>query len=174
MTPPDDDDAPAQFASPACLMHEVDPAYMGNAGPALPTPETLARLGGVLLRDIPDAVIFADQGGAIAYWNAGAERIFGFTAAEAVGQSLDIIIPDRLRARHAAGFNRMMATGQATHPPEDILSVPAMTKSGETLSIQFTVAPVTDANGALTGVLAVLRDATATFAELKRLRAALK
>ena len=57
MTPPDDDDAPAQFASPACLMHEVDPAYMGNAGPALPTPETLARLGGVLLRDIPDAVM---------------------------------------------------------------------------------------------------------------------
>lgn len=133
--------------------------------------ENLARLGEAVLRDIPDAVIYADREGVIRFWNAGAARIFGFSWDEAVGQSLDIIIPERLRQRHWDGYHRMLETGQSRHPPDELLSVPAHTKAGQNLSIQFTVAPVPGPDGALAGIVAVLRDVTATFQELKRLRA---
>lgn len=131
----------------------------------------LTRLGRALLADGPDAVIYADRAGMIRFWNAAATRVFGFTATEAMGQSLDIIIPERLRQRHWDGYHHMMATGQALHPPEELLSVPAQTKAGAALSIQFTVTAVHDADGRTEGILAVLRDATATFQEIKRLRA---
>ncbi len=131
----------------------------------------LAALGRTLLKDIPDAVIYADRDGAIQFWNPGAERIFGFTAAEALGQSLDIIIPDRLRQRHWDGYSHMMATGHSRYGAGDLLSVPAVNKAGDSLSIQFTVAPVKNAAGELAGIVAVLRDVTATFQEMKRMRA---
>jgi PAS domain S-box-containing protein len=131
----------------------------------------LAAVARTVLTDIPDAVIYADRDGIVRFWNGGATRIFGFSAEEALGQPLDIIIPERLRARHAAGFNHMMETGRSSHAADELLAVPAMTKSGETLSIQFTVAPV-HAGGTLAGIVAVLRDVTATFRELKRLRTA--
>ena len=70
-----------------------------------------------LVREAPDAVIFADRDGVIRFWNAGAERIFGFKESEATGRSLDIIIPEDLRARHWSGFHETMRTG--------------MTRSGE-------------------------------------------
>ena len=173
-----------EFASPPCFMHEVDPAYfglprpdVGNAAAKEPamtilSEATLSRIGDALLRQLPDAIIYADREGAIRFWNAGAERIFGFAAAEALGQPLDIIIPERLRERHWQGYRHMMETGQSSHGPEEVLSVPAVTKDGETRSIQFTLAPVLDAAGQVEGIAAVLRDATETFAELKRLRAA--
>ena len=135
------------------------------------TDAELDRLGGTLLAHGPDAVIHADRDGAIRFWNAAATRIFGFTAEEALGQSLDIIIPERLRRRHWDGYHHMMATGLSQHPPEELLSVPAQTKAGQALSIQFTVTPVRDEHGQVAGIAAVLRDATATFRELKRLRA---
>lgn len=131
----------------------------------------LAQLGRAVLEDIPDAVIYADRDGAIRFWNPGAERIFGFTPAEALGQSLDIIIPERLRQRHWDGYNHMMATGHSRYGAGDLLSVPAVNKGGDSLSIQFTVAPVHGKDGTLAGIVAVLRDATANFQELKRLRA---
>jgi PAS domain S-box-containing protein len=131
----------------------------------------LAALGRTLLEDIPDAVVYADRNGAIRFWNPGAERIFGFSADEALGQSLDIIIPERLRQRHWDGYSHMMATGQSRYGAGDLLSVPAVNKAGGNLSIQFTVAPVRDAAGELAGIIAVLRDVTATFQEMKRLRA---
>jgi PAS domain S-box-containing protein len=131
----------------------------------------LAALGRTLLNDIPDAVIYADREGVIRFWNPGAERIFGFTAAEALGQSLDIIIPERLRQRHWDGYSHMMATGQSRYGAGDLLSVPAVNKAGDNLSIQFTVAPVHGETGELAGIVAVLRDVTATFQEMKRLRA---
>lgn len=133
--------------------------------------EDLVRLGETVLHDIPDAVIYADRQGVIRFWNAGATRIFGFSRDEAVGQSLDIIIPERLRQRHWDGYHRMMETGRSRHAPDEFLSVPAHTKSGQTLSIQFTVAPVPGPDGALAGIVAVLRDVTATFQELRKLRA---
>lgn len=129
------------------------------------------QLALAVIRDIPDAVIYADRQGVICFWNAGATRIFGFPEEEAVGQLLDIIIPERLRKRHWDGYHDMMETGQSRHRPEELLSVPAVTKSGETLSIQFTVAPVRGADGAIRGIASVLRDVTATFHELRRLRA---
>ena len=134
------------------------------------TDAEFARLGASTLRDIPDAVVYCDRAGVIRFWNAGAARIFGFAAAEAIGQSLDIIIPPRLRQRHWDGYHRMMETGRSQHGPEEILSVPANTRSGQTLSVQFTVAPVRDAAGVVAGIVALLRDVTATFQELKRLR----
>ena len=100
------------------------------------------------------------------------EDSFGFSREEALCQSLDIIIPERLRERHWDGYHRMMKTGQSRHKAHEVLSVPALTKSGETLSIQFTVAAVTNAEGALSGIVALLRDATATYEEIKRLRTA--
>jgi PAS domain S-box-containing protein len=140
-----------------------------QTSPAL-TDDDLVRLGLAVLHDIPDAVIFCDQDSVIRYWNDGAARIFGFAAADAVGRSLDIIIPERLRQRHADGYRAMMATGRSQHRRDEMLSVPAMTREGTRLSIQFTVAPVTGPDGAIAGVVAVLRDATETFEELQRLR----
>ena len=140
------------------------------SAPALNETE-LAALGATVLTDVPDAIIYADRNGAIRFWNPGAERIFGFTCEEVLGQSLDLIIPERLRGRHWAGFEHMMQTGQSRYAADKLLSVPAQTKNGETLSIQFTVAPVRGSDDALAGIVAVLRDATATFTELKRLRA---
>ena len=132
----------------------------------------LDALARALLSDLPDAVIYADRDGAIRFWNAGAERIFGFSKTEAIGRSLDIIIPERLRQRHWDGYTRMMQTGHSRYGADELLSVPAVTKAGASLSIQFTVAPVHGADGSLIGIVALLRDVTATFQELKRLRAA--
>jgi PAS domain S-box-containing protein len=131
----------------------------------------LDALARTLLADLPDAVIYADRDGAIRFWNPGAERIFGFNKTEAIGRSLDIIIPERLRKRHWDGYAHMMQTGRSSHSPDELLAVPAVTKAGESVSIQFTVAPVHDDAGHLTGIVAVLRDVTATFREMKRLRA---
>jgi PAS domain S-box-containing protein len=142
-----------------------------NSSEALLSEQDWAQLGRVVIHDIPDAVVYADRSGVIRFWNAGATRIFGFTTAEAVGQSLDIIIPERLRQRHWDGYRHMMATGNSQHRPEELLSVPALTKSGGTLSIQFTVAPVLGEDGGAVGIVAVLRDVSATFRELKQLRA---
>ncbi|MEZ5491006.1 MAG: PAS domain-containing protein [Gammaproteobacteria bacterium] len=162
------------LSSPPCSMHEVDPAYMGLTGRS-GRAETLggaelARLGAAVLSDIPDAVVFSDREGLIRFWNASAERIFGFSHAEAMGESLDIIIPERLRQRHWDGYYRMMQSGKAQHPADELLAVPALSKSGEPLSIQFTVAPVKNTEGALVGIVAVMRDVTATYAELRHLR----
>src|SRR3546814_10063811 len=85
----------------------------------------LDGLGDVLLRDLPDAVIVSDAEGIIRLWNAGAERIFGFPAAEALGRSLDIIIPERLRERHWSGYAETMRTGVTRYGAGALLSVPA-------------------------------------------------
>ncbi|HEM46037.1 MAG TPA: PAS domain S-box protein [Alphaproteobacteria bacterium] len=130
----------------------------------------LTNLGRVLLRDIPDAVVYADRDGLIRFWNEGAARIFGFPPDEALGRSLDIIIPERLQRRHWDGYRHMMRTGRSRHRADELLSVPALTRSGETISIQFTVAPVAGDDERIAGIVAVLRDVTATFQELKRLR----
>jgi PAS domain S-box-containing protein len=135
------------------------------------TSDEITRLGHAVLTEGPDPVIYSDRAGVIRFWNAAAARVFGFSAEEALGQSLDIIIPGRLRQRHWDGYHHMMATGSARHPPEELLSVPAQTKHGQALSIQFTVTPLRDAAGRPEGIAAVLRDVTPLFQELKRLRA---
>lgn len=134
-------------------------------------PESLAAaVGRAILATESDAVIAADPDGLITFWNPGAERIFGHPAGEAVGQSLDLIIPERLRAAHWRGFSEVMRGGQSRYGPSDLLSVPGVRRDGERVSLEFTIAPLTDSEGRMTGLVAVLRDVTSRFNELKTLR----
>ena len=140
---------------------------------AFATGETRAPEAGwfeTVVRTIPDAVICADAEGIIRFWNAGAERIFGFAAVDAVGQSLDIIIPANLRARHWDGFRQVMATGESRYGEGDLLSVPGLHKDGTRISLEFTIAALRDGAGRMQGVAAVLRDVTPRFEELRQLR----
>ena len=123
-----------------------------------------------LLEATPDAVIHTDAGGTICFWNHGAERIFGFTSAEAIGQELDIIIPESLRARHHAGHRNTMRTGQTRYGAGETLAVPAIRKDGSRISVEFTITPFRDAAGAITGIAAILRDVTSRFEEIRALR----
>jgi PAS domain S-box-containing protein len=123
-----------------------------------------------LVSAMPDAIVYADAEGVIRFWNSGATRIFGFAEAEAIGQSLDIIIPERLRARHWEGFATTMRTGQSRYSEGQTLSVPAIRKDGAQISVAFTIVPFTGDSGEMIGIAAIMRDATARFEELRNLR----
>ncbi len=116
-----------------------------------------------------DAIVVSDAEGRIVVWNAAATRIFGYAEAEALGQSLDIITPERHRKRHWDGYHKTVATG-ITKYGADVLRVPAITKAGGSLSIAFTVALLRDADGKVSGVLAVMRDETKRFKEERDLK----
>ena len=113
---------------------------------------------------VGDAIVASGPDGAITLWNPAAEYIFGFTAAEAIGQSLDIIIPERLRKRHWDGYDKTMETG-VTRYGHDVLRVPAINKKGEPLSIAFTVGMLHGVDGKVSAIVASMRDETARFAE---------
>jgi PAS domain S-box-containing protein len=132
--------------------------------------ELSALLAKSLLASRSDAIVAADRDGIIRFWNPGAERIFGHSADAAIGRSLDLIIPERLRERHWHGFRQTVATGQSRYGEGDLLSVPALHKSGATLSVEFTIVPLQDAQGAMVGMAAVMRDITKRFAELRDLK----
>src|ERR1700722_5326723 len=123
-----------------------------------------------LLAGMSDAIIFADAKGAIRFWNRGAAQLFGFTEVEALGRSLDIIIPEGLRSRHWHGYEGTMQTGQSRYGDGQLLSVPAVRKDGARISVEFTIVPFTDDAGKMTGIAAIMRDATARFDELRALR----
>ena len=123
-----------------------------------------------LLASEADAIVACDRDGIVRFWSAGATRVFGFGADEAVGQSLDLIIPERLRARHWDGWRHTIATGESRYAGGDTLSVPALRKDGAQISVEFTITPLHGADGAITGLAAVMRDVTARFEELKALR----
>jgi PAS domain S-box-containing protein len=125
-----------------------------------------------LVHDTPDAIVYADAEGMIGFWNKGAERIFGFSAAEAVGQPLDIIIPESLRKRHWSGYLETVRTGTSRYGAGDLLAVPALRKNGERISVEFTILPFHDRTGRTLGIAATLRDVTKRFDEMKALRAA--
>lgn len=122
-----------------------------------------------LVSAIGDAVVVSDAEGRVIVWNPAAERLFGFTEAEALGQRMDMIIPERLRKRHWDGFDKSMATG-TTRYGHDVLRVPAVDKAGRALSIAFTVAMLHDAQGKVSAVASVIRDETDRFAEERALR----
>ena len=122
-----------------------------------------------LVAVIGDAVIISDRNGRITLWNAAATRMFGFTEEEALGKSLDLIIPERLRGRHWDGYQKTMASGE-TRYGTDLLRVPAIHKDGRSLSIAFTVALLHSPQQELTGIVAVIRDETARFQEDRNLR----
>jgi len=125
-----------------------------------------------LLQALGDAVIVCDAAGNITFWNAAATRIFGFSEDEAIGQSLDLIIPQRQRQRHWDGYHQTMATGQ-TRYGADVLRVPALHKDDKPLSIAFTVALLHGPGGEVTSIVALGRDETERWGEERKLRARL-
>jgi PAS domain S-box-containing protein len=115
-----------------------------------------------LVEESRDAVIFADRAGIIRFWNAGAAAMFGYPTQEALGQPLDLIIPEKLRTRHAEGYRRVMAQG-VTRYAQELLAVPGLRKDGARLSLEFTIALIRDEAGAILGAGAIIRDVTARF-----------
>ncbi|WP_296942580.1 PAS domain-containing protein [uncultured Massilia sp.] len=117
-----------------------------------------------------DGLVVCDAAGTIVFWNAAATRIFGFTQEEALGTSLDLIIPQRQQQRHWDGYHQTMATGR-TRYGSDVLRVPALHKEGKPLSIAFTVALLQAPDGTVSAIAAVVRDDTARWSEERALRA---
>jgi PAS domain S-box-containing protein len=136
--------------------------YSARPGPVSPSPEGESVRDWLYRRIVegtPDAVVFADPEGVIRLWNAGAQAIFGYSAEEAIGQTLDLIVPEKLRERHWEGYRHAVETGASSLGGE-MLKVPAVTKGGDRISLEFTVALVRDPDGDLQGVAAVIRDVT--------------
>lgn len=125
-----------------------------------------------LIEGCNDAIIFSDREGIIRLWNKGAEEMLGFSAAEAVGRSLDIFIPENQRARHWEGYFRVMETGSTRYATE-LLAAPALHRDGKRLSTEFSMTIIRDAAGAVAGTAAVMRDVTARWQKEKALRARL-
>ena len=109
-----------------------------------------------------DAIIVADREGTIRLWNAGAVEMFGYGPDEALGRSLDLIIPENLRARHHEGYRRVMAAGVSKYA-KDLLAVPGLTKDGRRISLEFTLTMVRDEAGQILGAAAIIRDVTARW-----------
>lgn len=122
-----------------------------------------------LVDALGDGVIVCDADGAITVWNPAATRIFGFSADEAMGQSLDLIIPERQRQRHWDGYHKTMATGE-TRYGSDVLRVPALHKEGKPLSIAFTVAMLYTPDGKVSAIVAIVRDETVRWTDERALK----
>lgn len=126
-------------------------------------------LANAILTVSSDAIMFADREGIIRLWNSGAEKMFGFTAEEAVGQSLDLIIPENLRGRHWDGYARVMQSGKSRYSA-DLLSAPALRKDGTCLSTEFSMVMVRDEAGEMLGIAAIIRDVSARWQREKELK----
>lgn len=129
-------------------------------------PEWLCRR---IVEVCQEAIIFTDRAGVIRLWNAGAEAMFGFQAHEALGQSLDLIIPENLRARHGEGYRRVMATGVSKYARE-LLAVPGLRKDGSRVSLEFSICLIRAETGELLGAGAIIRDVTARWEKEKELK----
>ena len=119
-----------------------------------------ANLFQAIVEQAPDAIIFADRGGSIRVWNRGAERIFGYSAAEVLGKSLDVIIPERLRGAHWEGFRQAIDTGQTKYGNR-VLTTRSVHKKGRKLYVDLSFGLVKDEAGVVAGAMAVGRDGTA-------------
>jgi PAS domain S-box-containing protein len=139
--------------------------------PAVPLPRDLAAR---ILDGSPDAIVICDRTGTVQYWNAAAERIFGFRLTDALGRSMDVIIPERLRSRHWAGWEATMRTGVTRYGEGELLAVPALHKDGRQISIEFSIQLVKNAAGRIEWVAALIRDVTARYTREKALRVRLK
>lgn len=138
--------------------------------PETPTHEWLASC---IVNTSSDAIMFSDREGIIRLWNSGAEEMFGFTAGEAIGQSLDLIIPENLRGRHWDGYGRVMQSGSSRYSA-DLLSAPALRKDGTRLSTEFSMVMVKDGAGEMLGVAAIIRDVSARWQREKEMKERIK
>ncbi|MEE4254151.1 MAG: PAS domain S-box protein [Desulfuromusa sp.] len=121
-----------------------------------------------IVANAPDAILFSDREGIIRLWNRGAELVFGYSEDEALGQSLDLIIPEGLRKRHWDGYHRVMDTGES-HYGTELLSVPAKHRNGQKLSCAFSIIMIKDELGILIGIASIMRDVTAAWEKERRL-----
>lgn len=132
------------------------------------TPSTVP-LSASILSAMAEALVYADREGVIREWNAASESLFGFSREEALGQSLDLIIPERLREAHWRGFDKAMASGATRLGGKPTLTR-ALTRGGEAIYVEMSFAVVADAEGRPIGSAAVARDATQRRAESLELR----
>ena len=130
-----------------------------------------ARLFQRIVEGMAEAVIVSNRDGVIVFWNHAAEEMFGYSAAEATGQSLDLIIPERFRARHWAGYRAVMSSG-VTRYGRELLAVPAMRKDNRRISLEFSIVLVRDDGGEVAGAAAIIRDVTARWEAEQHRRAA--
>jgi PAS domain S-box-containing protein len=130
---------------------------------------TEAWLAQAVVTEAAEAIVVADPAGDILLWNEGAERLFGHPASDAIGKNLDLIIPEKLRQRHAKGYEQTMATGY-TRYGDKLLSVPAIHRDGHRLSIEFSVALLRDDAGRIVGISAIMRDVSERREAEKALR----
>ncbi len=122
-----------------------------------------------LVEQAPDAIIYADVGGLIRFWNLGAERIFGFTGEEALEKSLNIIIPEDLRQQHWDAYARTLQTGITRYGAGEVLAVPALRKDGTLIPVEFSILPFKDQQNRVLGVAAILRDVSKRSEDLSSL-----
>jgi len=122
-----------------------------------------------LVNEAPDAILVSDREGTIRFWNRGAELIFGHTAAEAVGQSLNLIIPENLQARHWEGYWRVMKSGETKYKV-GLLSSPGLRKDGSRVSLEFSMILLYDESGALSGCGTIMRDVSERWQREKELK----
>ena len=122
-----------------------------------------------IVADTLDAVVYADRTGTIRMWNGGAERLFGHSAGEAIGRSLDMIIPEKHRRAHWQGWDRVMSSG-TTRYGANPLAVPGLRADGSRVSLEFSITMLKDADGEIEGVAAIMRDVTKRWEETRRLR----
>jgi len=137
------------------------------------TTSNQSRLYGQIIEESSDGVLFADRRGVIRVWNSGAERMFGIAAEEAIGQSLDLIIPENLRSRHWEGYFRVMESGD-TNYRTGLLTSPGMRRDGSRISLEFSMSVVRDDNGEVVGCASILRDVTTRWQKEKEMRERLK
>ncbi len=137
----------------------------------LAIPELQDAQLGRLVRHLADAVVIADAMGTIVFWNTAAQAMFGWSAGEAVGRSLDLIIPERLRKRHWDGYVQVMESGH-TEYGNRLLEVPAIHRDGRAISVAFTVTLLmVDDQTRPVGIAAVMRDDTQRWQERREARA---
>jgi PAS domain S-box-containing protein len=159
------------------MAHDQQGEERPNQAPMMPTRDSIALphdLPARILDGSPDAILICDHAGTVRYWNAAAERVFGFPVTEALGVSMNLIIPERLRARHWAGWEATMRTGVTRYGEGQLLAVPALHRDGRQVSIEFSIQLVKNADGQIEWVAAVIRDVTERFIREKTLRAQLK
>lgn len=134
--------------------------------------ELAAVSGDELMKQAPDALILADREGVIRRWNAAAAEVFGHSAEEAIGQTLDLIIPERFREQHWTGFDRALEAGETKYRGQ---ALPTRSeRNGEAIYVELTFAMVHDSSGAVVGVLCGARDITQRFQDDRAMRTRLR